>query len=195
MTNVVNSESVQWTKSSRSLDTRLLRAFIMKSILSFIICISTTMWGGTVSAANGRLVSCRYGLLGALLPSYPSWSFLLALVPFWSSSWVFNLAFFWRNYSSRSWFCLVRHSTATAKVLTCLSRAVVCGSSPWTLLAVTIKRVSTMQLFVREAIVWLISCFGVSHKRRQLMMPKIVNKSHSPHVLETTHAKQKQRRP
>ena len=35
----------------------------------------------------------------------------------------------------------------------------------------------------------------ISHRRCQLIMPKIVNKSHSPHVLETTLAKQKQRRP
>ena len=35
----------------------------------------------------------------------------------------------------------------------------------------------------------------ISHRRCQLIMPKIVNKSHSPHVLETTPAKQKQRRP
>ena len=37
MTVVVNGESVQWTWSSRLLDTRPLRAFIMKSICSFII--------------------------------------------------------------------------------------------------------------------------------------------------------------
>ena len=54
-----------------------------------------------------------------------------------------------------SWFCLVRHSTAATKVWTCLLRAVVCGSSPWILLVVTIERVNTIQLFVREMIVWL----------------------------------------
>ena len=40
---VVNGESIQWTKSSRSLDTCPLRAFIMKSIHSFIIYISMTI--------------------------------------------------------------------------------------------------------------------------------------------------------
>ena len=145
VTDVVKGESVQWTNSLRSLKTRPLRAFIMKSICSFIICISATMYGGAVSAVDGRLVFCRSCLPRVLLPS---WSILLALVPFWSSSWVFNLAFFWHSCSSRSWFYLVRRSTAVARVWTCLSRVVVCGSSPWLLLMVTIERVSTMQFFV-----------------------------------------------
>ncbi|KAL0012771.1 hypothetical protein SO802_007879 [Lithocarpus litseifolius] len=66
---VVKGESVRWTNSSRSLDARPLRAFIMKSIHSFIICISTIMYGGVVSATDERLVSYRSCLLGALLPS------------------------------------------------------------------------------------------------------------------------------
>ena len=78
---VVNGESDQWTKSSRSLNTRPLRAFIIKSIYSLIICISVTMWGGAISAVDGRLMSCCSSLLGALLPSGPSWSLLSALVP------------------------------------------------------------------------------------------------------------------
>ena len=41
-------------------------------------------------------------------------------------------------------------------------------------------------------IVWLIN--DVPHRRRQLMIPKIINKSHSPHVLETMPAKQKQKK-
>ena len=53
MTDVVNGESVQWTKSSRLLDTSPLRTFIMKSICSFIICISATMGKGAVSVADG----------------------------------------------------------------------------------------------------------------------------------------------
>ena len=48
----------------------------MKSIRSFIICISTTMYGGAVSVTDGRLVSCRSCLLGALLLLGPSWSLL-----------------------------------------------------------------------------------------------------------------------
>ena len=161
VTDVVNGELVRWTKSSKSLNTRPLRAFIMKSISSFIIYISTTMWGGVVFVADGRLMSCHSSLLEALLPSNPSWSFLLALVPSWSSSWVLSPAFFWCNYSSRSWFCLVRHFKVATRVWTCLLWLVVRGSSIWTLLVVNIKQVSTMtmQLFVWEAIVWLTSQF------------------------------------
>ena len=82
----VNGKSVQWTKSSRLLDTRLLRVFIIKSIRSFIIYISVTMCGGAVSVTDRWLRSCRFGLLEALLPFGPSWSLLSALVPSWSSS-------------------------------------------------------------------------------------------------------------
>ena len=153
---VVKGESVRWTKSSRSLDTRPLRVFIIKSIHSLIICISATMWGGTMSAVDGRLTSDRSSLLGALLPSGPSWYLLSTLVPSWSSFWVLCPAFLWRSCSSRSWFYLVRCSTAVMRVWTCLLRVVGHSLSPWTLLVVAIKRVSTMQLYVREAIVWLI---------------------------------------
>ena len=69
LTEVVNGESVLFTKSSRSLDTRPLRAFIITSICSFIACISATIGGGAVSMRDGRLKFCRSGLLGALLPS------------------------------------------------------------------------------------------------------------------------------
>ena len=65
----VNGESVLFTKSSRSLDTRPLRAFIMTSICSFIACISAMIGGGVASMRDGRLRFCRSGLLGALLPS------------------------------------------------------------------------------------------------------------------------------
>ena len=126
---------------------RPLRAFIMKFIISFIICIFATICDGAVSAMDGRLISYHSCLLGALLPSSPSWSLLSAPVPSCSSPWVLGPASLWRNYSSRSWFCLVRHSTAVAKVCTCLSREVMHGSSPL-FLSVAIKRVSTIQLFV-----------------------------------------------
>ena len=154
MTGAVKSESVQWTNSSRSLDTYPLRAFIMKSICSFIICISVSMCGGVVFTTDGRLVSCCSCLLGALLPSCPSRSLLSVLVPSCSSLWLLGPASLWHSYSSRSWFCLERRSTVTANVCTCLSRAVVRGSSP--LFSVAIERVSTMQLFVREVVVWLL---------------------------------------
>ena len=111
-TDAMNGESILWTKSSWSLDTRPLRAFIKKSIRSFIICIFVTIWRGAISVLDGRLVSCRSCLLGVLLPSGPSWFLLSALVPSWSSYWVFSATFFWCSCSSRSWFWLVRHSTA-----------------------------------------------------------------------------------
>ena len=128
----------------------------MKFTHSFIICISATIYGGAVSAIDGRLVSCHSCLLGALLPSGPFWFLLLALVPFYSSPWVSGPAFLWRSCSSRSWFCLVRHSTTATSVWTCLSRAIVPGSSSWLLLLVAIKWVSTIQLFVLEAVIRLL---------------------------------------
>ena len=66
---VVNGESILFTKSSRSLDTRPVRAFIITSICSFIACISMTIGGGAVSMRDGRLKFYCFGLLGALLPS------------------------------------------------------------------------------------------------------------------------------
>ena len=65
----VNGESVLFTKSSRSLDTSLLRVFIITSIFSFIAYIFAIISGGAVSMRDERLRFCRSGLLGALLPS------------------------------------------------------------------------------------------------------------------------------
>ena len=127
----------------------------MKSIRFFIIYIYATMCGGDVSATDGRLVSCHSCLLGALLPSGPSWSLLLALVSSCSSSWLLGPASLWRSYSSRSWFCLVRCSTTAARVCTCISMAVVLGSF-LLLLLVAIERVSTIQLFVWELMLLLL---------------------------------------
>ena len=154
---LVKGESVRWTKSSRSLNTHPLRAFIIKSICSLIIYISATMWGGAMSAVDGRLTPSHSSLLRALLPFGPSWYPFFSLVPSWSSSWVLCPTFLWCNCSSRSLFCLVRHSTMVVRVWTYLSRVVGRGLSPWALLVVAIKRVSTMQFYVRETIVWLIS--------------------------------------
>ena len=154
-TGAVKGESVWWTNSSRLLDTRPLRAFIMKSIHTFIICISAIMCGGVVFTTDGRLESCPSSLLGALLPSGPSWSLILTLVPFCSSLWLLGLASLWHSYSSRPWFYLVRRCTAVSRVYTCLSRAVVHGSS-LLLLLVAIEQVSTIQLFVWEVVAWLL---------------------------------------
>ena len=65
---VVNGESVLFTKSSRSLETRPLRAFIITSICSFIACISAKIGGGAVSIREGMLKFRHSGLLGSLLP-------------------------------------------------------------------------------------------------------------------------------
>ena len=65
----MNDESVLFTKSSRSLETRPLRAFIIISICSFIACISVKIGGGAVSMREGMLKFRRSGLLGSLLPS------------------------------------------------------------------------------------------------------------------------------
>ena len=151
------------------------------------------MWGGIMLMMDGRLVSCCSSLPGTLLPFGSSWFLLSMLVPSWSSSWVLRFTFFWRNYSSRSWFCLVRRSMATVRVWTCLSRAVVRGSSPWTSLVVSIEWVSTMQLFVRKVIVWLIN-----RKRFPQTTPtddaeKITNELHNPYALTTIPAQQKEK--
>ena len=178
----MKGESIWWTNSLRSFDTRPLRAFIIRSIISFIIYISTTMYGGAISVTDGRLVSCRSCLLGAWLPSDPSQSLLSALVPSCSSPWMLGLASLWHSCSSRSWFCLVKRSIATARVCTYLSRAVVHGSSSvWLLVA--IKWVSTIQLFVWKVIIWLLLFYSLSHKQCQLMIPKIVSELHGPHVI------------
>ena len=151
----VKGESVWWTNSLRSFNTHPLKAFIIKSILSFIICISATICGGTVSVMDERLLSYYSYLLGAWLPSNPSQSLFSTLVPSCSSLWLLGPASLWCSYSSKTWFCLVRHSTAAARVCTCLSRAAVHGSSlVWLLVA--IERMSTIQLFFWGVVIWLL---------------------------------------
>ena len=146
LTERVNSESVLFTKSSRSLDTRLLRAFIITSICSFIACTFATIGDGVVSMRDRRLKFCCCSLLDALLPSGLSGSPRLELSSYLSSR-TLCPASLWHNCSSRSWFCFMRRSTAVMRVWTSLSKAVDRGgSSPWTLLVVAIERVSTMQL-------------------------------------------------
>ena len=66
MTGIVNGESVLFTKSSRSLEMRPFRAFIITSIYSFIACISVKIGGGAVSIREGMLKFHRSGLLGSL---------------------------------------------------------------------------------------------------------------------------------
>ena len=82
----MNGELVQLTRSPRSLDTRPLRAFIITSICSFIACISAATGSGVTSMRDGRLTFYRSDLLGALLPSNPSWFRRSALVSSWFSS-------------------------------------------------------------------------------------------------------------
>ena len=127
LTMAVNGESVRLTRSSRSLDTRPLRAFIITSICSFITCISTKTGGGVASTRDGMLTFCRSSRLGALLPSGPSRSRRSVLESSRSSATL--LPAFRCSYSSKTWFCLVRRSTAKVRTCTCFSRAVSCGSS------------------------------------------------------------------
>ena len=77
---MVKGESVQWTKSSRSLDTLPLKVFIIRFIYALIIYIFATMWGGAMS---GQMDDSRgrSSLLGAWLPSDPSRYPLFAFVP------------------------------------------------------------------------------------------------------------------
>ena len=89
-----NGESIWWTSSSRLFDTYPLRAFTMKSILSFIIWIFATICCGAVFMTDGRLVSYCFCLLDALLPSSSSWPLLSALVPSCSSLWLWGSASF-----------------------------------------------------------------------------------------------------
>ena len=181
LTEAVNSESVRLTRSSKSLDTRPLKAFIITSICSFIACIFATTGDGVISVRDERLTFCRSNLLGALLPSGPSRSHRSTLVPYWSFSWIPHPTFR-HNCSSKTSFFLVRRSTAAVRVYTCLLRVVGHSLSSWTLLVVSIDRVSTMQLFVREAFTYK----AVSHRWCQLMMPK---KSPVSHRIPT-HSKQ-----
>ena len=86
----VNGESVLFSKSSRSLETHPLRAFIMTSICSFITCISARMGGKAVSMREGMLRFRRSSLLGSLLPSGLSGPLCSELSP-WFSSWTSSL--------------------------------------------------------------------------------------------------------
>jgi len=66
----VNEEFIQWTNSSKFVDTYHLMAFIIISIFSFIICISWAMRIVLTSISKGRLVSSRQSLLlGTLFSS------------------------------------------------------------------------------------------------------------------------------
>ena len=150
LTAAVNGELVQLTRSSRSLDTHPLRVFIITSICSFITCISTKTGGGVASTRDGMLTFSSSSRLGALLPSGPSRSRRSTLESPRSSA--ILLSAFWCSCSSKTWFYLVRRSTAAVRTCTCFSRAVGCDSSSWTLLMVAIDRVSTMQLFCRGSI-------------------------------------------
>ena len=77
----MNGESVLFTKSSRSLETHPLRAFIMTFICSFIAYISTRMGGGVASVREGMLKFRLSVLLGSLLPSCFSSPLLFGAVP------------------------------------------------------------------------------------------------------------------
>ena len=150
LTAAVNGESVRLMRSSRSLDTHPLRVFIITFICSFIACISVKTGGRVASTRDGMLTFHCSSRLGALLPSGPSRSRRSALESPRSSA--ILLSAFRCSCSSKTWFCLVRRSTAAVRTYTCFSRAVGCGSSSGTLLMVAIDRESTMQLFFRGSV-------------------------------------------
>ena len=81
------------------------------------------------------------------------WSFAVSPLSTRVSQVFYILLFAFRcSCFSKTWFCLVRRSTAAVRTCTCFSRAVGCGSSSGTLLMVAINRVSTMQLFCRGSV-------------------------------------------
>ena len=81
----MNGESVLFIKSSRSLEMRPLRAFIMTFICSFIACIFARM-GGVVAFVREGILEFRLSvLLGSLLPSCFSSPLLSELSPWFSS--------------------------------------------------------------------------------------------------------------
>ena len=127
LTVAVNGESVRLMRSSKSLDTHPLRAFIITSICSFIACIFTKTGGGVASTRDGMLTFRRSSRLGALLPSGPSWSRRSALESPRSSA--ILLSAFRCSCSSKTWFCLVRRLIVAIRTYTCFSRTVGCGSS------------------------------------------------------------------
>ena len=53
VTGVVKGESVRWTSSSKLVDTQPLRAFIIISIFSFIVCVSYAMCNAPTSSSEG----------------------------------------------------------------------------------------------------------------------------------------------
>ena len=130
VTYVVKGESVQWTSSSRSVDTRPLMVFIIMSIFSFIICMCYAMRIASISSLDRRLVSCRSRLLAALLSFWSSlscrplvggWLLLrspLSLSSCWSSG---RYSFLLFSCCSNSWLCWVRRLTTAVRVCTCLS--------------------------------------------------------------------------
>ena len=124
---VVNRELVRLMRSSRSLDTCPSRAFIITSICCFITCIFAKTGGGVASMRDGMLTFRCSSRLGALLPSGPSRSRHSALESPRSSG--ILLSAFRCSCFSKTWFYLVRRSTAAVRTCTCFSRAVDCGSS------------------------------------------------------------------
>ena len=96
--------------------------------------------------------------------------------------------------SSKIWFYLVKRSTAVTRVYTCLSRADGRDSSLWMLLVVAIDRVSTMQLFVWEALTMTYKFSQPSHRWHQLMMLKKSPMSHKYlRIQNSTYTTQKRR--
>ena len=148
------------------------------------------MWGGTMSAVDGRLTSDRSSLLGALLPSGPSWYLLSTLVPSWSSFWMLCPTFLWRSCSSRSWFGEMFHCSHEGLDLPSqgsgsqfISLNVVDGCHQASKYHVTLCPGSNSMANL------------LPHRRRQLMMPKKSPVSHTVLARLKQYLYNKKRRP
>ena len=119
VTCTVKGKLIWWTSSSRLEEIPPLMAFIIMSILSFIICMSCAMRIASFSESNvWSMSSCRLHLLAMLLSSGSSLSYqspverwLLSYSSlFCSSCWLSRQAhrsFIWFTCCSSSWFCWV----------------------------------------------------------------------------------------
>ena len=139
-------------------------AFVILSIFSFIICISCATHTTPLSSLDGQLVSsCRSRLLVTLLSFWSSlscrslvgrWLLLLSSLSHflcWSLGCRSSL---WFNCCSNSWLHWVSRLIAVARV--CPR----CWRGFWVFwLTVVIDHIWTMQLFVLEAMIRLITRF------------------------------------
>ena len=102
--------------------------------------------------------------------------------------WFRSLCYF--NCRSNWWFLWVSRSTTATRICTCLSYALDGILVSW--LVVAIDHVRTMQIFVLETAIWLITH---SHKRHQLMMHKNCQWVNHSHTCQWMYLKNKREEP